>query len=961
MKNKLIIGNLNINSLRNKFDQLKEFIQENIDILVITETKLDASFPCNQFFIPGYCIPFRFDRSSFGGGVIIYVREDIPCKKLTKFILPDDIEGIFIEINLRKVKWLLFGTYHPPSQQDNYYFSNLGKAIDFYLKSYEKFLLVGDFNSNVTDLQLSEFLNNYNAKNLVHDMTCFKSKDNPSCIDLLLTNSPRNFQNTCAITTGLSDFHKMVISVINTSFLKTKHKEIIYRNYKNFINDDFKNDLSISLASNETSSYSSFEQTFVNVLNAHAPLKKKVVRANHAPYVTKKMRKAIMRRTQLQNKYFKNKTFENLRNYKKQKKFCSKLYKKEKRQYYNNLDLRKVTDNKLFWKTIKPLMSDKGTSANKICIAENDKLLVKEEDVANSLNNYFDKAINNLEINENKLLLSDVSCLTDPIDITVQKFRNHPSILSIQQSVEIVHTFDFSEVSLDEIATEVNKLNNKKLGTFNNIPAKHLKESSEICKEYLLKIWNDEILENQSFPDELKLADITPIFKKEDATLPKNYRPVSVLPSVSKVFERIMQKQLLQYIETFLSPYMCGYRKGFSAQIALISLLEKWKTALDEKKYAGAVLMDLSKAFDTINHELMIAKLYAYGFSKKSLTIMLSYFTNRWQRTKVNTTFSDWSELKKGVLQGSVLGPVLFNVFLNDLFYILDVTNVCNYADDTTLHVCDDSLKQLISRLEHDSYLAINWFENNYMKLNTDKCHLMISGHKYENTFANIGDDIIWEENKVELLGITIDRQMNFESHMAKLIAKANNKLSVLTRMINFLDFPKRRILLKSFFESQFNYCSLAWMFHGRGTNNKINHLHERALRMVYNEYEISFEELLLRDNSFTVHENNIKKLMVELYKVVNGLSSQIFCELFTKSNINNNLRVTSEFALPTIRTEHYGRNSLTYFGPLIWRSLPIEIKNSESLTKFQTLIKCWKPVCPCKLCKTYIPELGFL
>ena len=100
---------------------------------------------------------------------------------------------------------------------------------------------------------------------------------------------------------------------------------------------------------------------------------------------------------------------------------------------------------------------------------------------------------------------------------------------------------------------------------------------------------------------------------------------------------------------------------------------------------------------------------------------------------------------------------------------------------------------------------------------------------------------------------------------------------------------------------------------------------------------------------------------MVELYKVVNGLSSQIFCELFTKSNINNNLRVTSEFALPTIRTEHYGRNSLTYFGPLIWRSLPIEIKNSETLTKFQTLIKCWKPVCPCKLCKTYIPELGFL
>ena len=163
--------------------------------------------------------------------------------------------------------------------------------------------------------------------------------------------------------------------------------------------------------------------------------------------------------------------------------------------------------------------------------------------------------------------------------------------------------------------------------------------------------------------------------------------------------------------------------------MVLISLVETFRTALDEKKYAGSVLMDLSKAFDTINHELMSAKLHAYGFSKKTLTIMLTYFTNRLRSTKVNTTFSDWSELKKGVPQGSVLRPVLFNVFLNDLFYILDVTKVCNYADDTTLHACDDSLKQLISRLEHDCYLAINWFENNYMKLNTDKCHLMISGH----------------------------------------------------------------------------------------------------------------------------------------------------------------------------------------------------------------------------------------
>ena len=227
-KNKLIIGNLNINSLRNKFDELKLLIQGKIDILVVTETKLDSSFPLNQFFIEGFNKPFRFDRNKFGGGVLIYVREDIPCKQLVKYVLPNDIEGLFIEINLSKTKWLLFGTYHPPSQQDYYYFHHLGKAIDFYLKSYEKFVLIGDFNSDESEPHLLDFLNNYNAKNLIHEKTCFKNKDNPSCIDLILTNSSKSFQNTNVMSTGLSDFHKLVLTVINTSFQKMKPKEIVY-------------------------------------------------------------------------------------------------------------------------------------------------------------------------------------------------------------------------------------------------------------------------------------------------------------------------------------------------------------------------------------------------------------------------------------------------------------------------------------------------------------------------------------------------------------------------------------------------------------------------------------------------------------------------------------------------------------------------------------------------------------
>ena len=200
----------------------------------------------------------------------------------------------------------------------------------------------------------------------------------------------------------------------------------------------------------------------------------------------------------------------------------------------------------------------------------------------------------------------------------------------------------------------------------------HLRRRALIVRAYvgepLQQIWTDEILKKCQFPENLKLADITPFFNEEDKNLAKNYRPVSVLPTLSKVFEKIMQKRVINHVNTFLSPYLYGYKKGFSTQYALLSLLEKWKKTTDNKGFAGGVLMDLSKAFDTLNHELLIAKLHAYGFGKESLMLLLSYLSNRWQRSKINTSLSSWMELLQGVPQGSVLGLLLFNIYSKGIY-----------------------------------------------------------------------------------------------------------------------------------------------------------------------------------------------------------------------------------------------------------------------------------------------------
>ena len=153
--------------------------------------------------------------------------------------------------------------------------------------------------------------------------------------------------------------------------------------------------------------------------------------------------------------------------------------------------------------------------------------------------------------------------------------------------------------------------------------------------------------------------------------------------------------------------------------------------------------MDMLKGFDTLNHKLLIAKLHVYDFNRDSLKLINDYLPHRWQMAK---SFSSWAELVHWVPQGSVLGPLFFNIYSNDLFYLVEFTEVCNFSDDTTFFACDKDLKTLISRLEHDNhYLVIGWFESNYMKLNQDKCHLLVSGYKHENIWARIGEAKIWE------------------------------------------------------------------------------------------------------------------------------------------------------------------------------------------------------------------------
>ena len=556
---------------------------------------------------------------------------------------------------------------------------------------------------------------------------------------------------------------------------------------------------------------------------------------------------------------------------------------------------------------------------------------IDNKEVAEIMNDYFVNITKELNIPEETL--GDVNALlTDPIDSIIYTYRAHPSILMIKENAICSDGFHFNELGQSQIEDEILNLNIRKAAGADMIPPKVLIDSVDTLKSPMSHLFNNMVKINH-FPSDLKYANVAPIFKNEDNTNKENYRPISILPSISKVFERLIFQQITSYVTDVLSPYLCGFRKGYSTQHALLRLLDQLNKNLDKKDTVGLLLMDLSKAFDCISHDLLIAKLHAYKFGKKSLKLIYSYLNGRRQRVHINGEYSSWKEILCGVPQGSVLGPLLFNIFINDLFFFVKHSEIHNYADDNTLSIANTNIDIIIDKLQTDINILDAWFVNNGLLLNEKKCKFMIiepsSASRSHTEKLIVKGKNLEEVTQSKLLGISLDNNINMVDHIKKICTQAGKKLNALARISQYLDEHKRKLLMNAFITSQFNYCPIIWMYCERKSNNYINKIHERALRIAYNDFTSNFESLLCKDDSVTIHNRNIQALSLEIYKTMHELNPVFMKDIFHLRKQNYTTR-NEQICHPNPRTVTYGLESFGYKATQIWRSIPYDIRNNQ-------------------------------
>ena len=579
------------------------------------------------------------------------------------------------------------------------------------------------------------------------------------------------------------------------------------------------------------------------------------------------------------------------------------------------------------WKCIRNLLPSKNESLPYTFSIDN-QLCSNDFVIANAFNDYFINSVINLND-------KDMNCIIN---------NEEPFICS--------HSFDFTPVDDNFVIELISNLDESKATGADDISIRLLKEGNPSIVPWITQFINFSF-STGVYPNDWKHGKICPLFKKGDRNICTNYRPISILSAASKLIERVAHKQLYHYVvkNGLLNKTQFGFRPGHSTGAALGSMVDEWLHSIDIGRIIAALYVDLKQAFDTVDPSIMLLKLKRKGVGDLALQWFKSYLTNRTQQVAVRGTMSNKNDLSLGVPQGSILGPLLFLLYIDDMVNVISHGKVTMYADDTTLYVSGTSLNDIQFKLQEDLIALKNWIQDNRLHLNVGKTKLMILGSKQR--LRSLNNDTIYIEydgnpiercSSIKCLGVIIDENLLFHDHVDSVCKKVFAGLAVLRRIKPFIDDYTLKLLYMCIVQSQIDYCCEIWGNRLNMHTERITKLQKRAARLILNcNMYTSSKGLFLRLKWLPFKQRVQYFRCLFVYKCINNISSDFYSDVFkpvseihqinTRSSSNNNL------AVPKCHTEYY-THALCCSGSILWNKLPVEIRQKRSIESFKKMLK---------------------
>lgn len=943
----------NIRSINKNFDEFLatiDFLNFKPDCIVLTEAHLNE-YSCNELYhIPNYNIVTTAKIINKNSGIAVFVNKKHTIISTQEFqIHHTNCLKIHIKVNNKIIQ--LYAVYRTHGSEPLHFIHEFQEIITKY--KHNMIIVAGDFNIDINNqynnLIKDEYLNTMTEMNLVsciNASTRVFAGQTPSCIDHIWTNF-KEADNVQSIIckTDITDHYTCILLLQLYNQSQENKKTTIHNHDKyDYINIDKvrqkieeENWSSVLQIEDPKICATNFETTVDSIIKYSTEIKthKQVSKYKKLkPWITNAILTSIRKKEKLYKCTKKNPQDKSIQIfYKKYKNKLISIIKKNKENYYITRFNEAGLDSKRVWNVVKTIFHKNKSKQNTIekinCdgdIVDGDLEPVK---CANIFNDYFS--------NIGKVLAYNIDPDYERDTINEEN--------SVQLSTATSSLSEFKQVDEKKVIKIINELRTSASPGFDNVTVKLLKLFSTNFAKPITHLINTS-LKCGIFPPNYKKTIITPIYKSGERMEISNYRPISLVSNVAKIYEKVVKEQLINYVNenALLNDNQFGFRQGLSTQDAIAKLTTTVYNALDEKEKCLGIYIDLKKAFDSISHIKLISKLQSIGLTSNVLSWFRSYLSNRCQQVKINNKTSHATSTNFGIPQGTVIGPILFILYINDMFNLPLKGQIISYADDTVIVLTDKTWDEINKNANMDLKIIKDWFDKNYLTMNTGKTFFMtyimnkkmiphnlnIRVHKKncENLYNCDECDVLISKEKLKYLGIVMDQEIKWKDQIEEIVKRIRKLFHIFITLRNVVDLNKMKMIYFALAQSVIQYGIVGWGGTFQVHLSPMEIAQKKLLKILYKKpRDYPTEKLFKELKILTTKQIYEKNSILQIYKSKNTF--QVSLRPRTKGSIE-----IKKFNTSTAQ-HHY-----IYHGTKLFNALPVDVKLENCYEKFKKYIK---------------------